>query len=58
MRLRSSRLEVEADSDLVSTGVEILALEQSGERHLNARAKILRPTEKKTSYKYPPFLAD
>jgi len=36
---RSSRLEVETESDLVTTGVEILSLDQRRQRHLNARAE-------------------
>jgi len=36
---RSSRLEVETESDLVTTGVEVLSLDQRRQRHLNARAE-------------------
>jgi len=41
-RGRSSRFEVEAETDLVTAGVEVLTVEQRGQRHLDARAKGLR----------------
>jgi len=41
----SSRLEVEAETDLVTAGVEVLAVEQRGQRHLDAGAQGLRVRE-------------